>query len=359
MRTSPCVNSSILFRLYGTPSMLQQLFGITRNTFVESLRQPIMVVLYVAGTLLMLYSIVDTANTLDDDTVQHVQMGLSAILLVGLIMAGFTATGVLARELENKTVLTVISKPVTRPLFILGKFLGVTGAISLTLWPLVIILMMTTRHGAMQTASDRHDIPVIVFGCLAWFGGMFLPILFNYLYGWVYTSTTVILSAILMTFFGVLLLFIDKQWHLQGITAEFTKAEGTLKNVFLGLMLTYEALLIIIALAIALSTRLNQVLTILVTIIAGVMMTISESTLYQLASADLEGAGWFEKMISGLASIGYHVIPNLQYMFLAEDISLGRHVPASHLLLVSGYAGLFVLTFLALAIASFQTREVG
>ena len=91
----------------------------------------------------------------------------------------------------------------------------------------------------------------------------------------------------------------------------------------------------------------------------GALMSVSESWLYKLANADLEGAAFFDKIISWLASVGYHLIPNLQYLFLAEDVSLGRHIPGAHLLLVSGYAGLFIITFLALAVASFQTREVG
>ena len=159
--------------------MLSQLLAIAKNTFLESIRQPIMVVLIIAATVALTLSIAGAANTLEDDNVMFIQLGLSTLLLAGLFMAGFTATGVLSLEIERKTVLTVVSKPVTRPIFILGKYLGVATAITITMWPLAMIMLLCVRHGVMQTAAHDVDGPVLAFGVTLWFAALFASIGFN------------------------------------------------------------------------------------------------------------------------------------------------------------------------------------
>ncbi|MDX1681939.1 MAG: ABC transporter permease subunit, partial [Phycisphaeraceae bacterium] len=131
--------------------MLGQLFTISRNTFKESIRQPIFVVLiFVAGLLLVLNPSL-AAYTMEDDDRLLVDLGLSTLFLIGLLLAAFTATNVLTVELENRTVLTVVSKPVPRPVFMLGKFLGVAAAILIAFWTLSTIFLLTVRHGVMTT----------------------------------------------------------------------------------------------------------------------------------------------------------------------------------------------------------------
>src|SRR5690606_13376871 len=116
--------------------MLRQLLNIARNTAVESIRQPIFVVLVLLGGVMMALNVPLSANTMEvgglGDNKMLYDMGMSTIAIVGVLLAAFTATGVLSREIENKTVLTVVSKPVSRPVFVLGKFLGVAAAIMLS-----------------------------------------------------------------------------------------------------------------------------------------------------------------------------------------------------------------------------------
>ena len=70
-----------------------------------------------AGTALNLLA----GFTMEDDQRMMIDLGLSTILLCGTLLAAFIATNVLNREIQNRTVLTVISKPVSRPVFVLGK----------------------------------------------------------------------------------------------------------------------------------------------------------------------------------------------------------------------------------------------
>ena len=114
--------------------MLGQLYTITRNTFLESLRQPIVLVITIVGSVLIWLNLSIAAYTFDDDNKILIDCGLGTLALAGLLVAGFCATGVLSAEIETRTVLTVVSKPVSRVVFVLGKFLGVALAVMLVYW---------------------------------------------------------------------------------------------------------------------------------------------------------------------------------------------------------------------------------
>ncbi len=338
--------------------MLTQLFAIIRNTFVESVRQPIMVVLILAGSLLLVLSTAGAANTMDDDNLIFIQIGLSTLLICGLIMAAFTATGVLSLEIENKTALTVISKPVTRPLFIIGKYLGVCAALSVAMWPLLMALLLCVRHGVMQTASHEADGPVLVFGIVGFLIAIIGSMLVNYLYRWPFVSTFVFSLAATMTAAVLLVLVVDSHWDLQPITSEFTIDRPKFPSVLLGAALLYEALLIYSAVAIVVSTRLNQVMTIIVSFGYGYLMPIISSLSAKLA-ASITGNGPVDLIGKALATLVYHTTPDVSFLWVADDLSTGLSLSADYVITVTIYSSLFIVALLGIAIALFQEREVG
>ena len=83
--------------------MFQQLLAITRNTFFESIRQPIMLVVLVAAAVLIVLSNPLSAFTMDENQRMLVDIGLATVFMAGAVLAAFIATNVLGREIENKT----------------------------------------------------------------------------------------------------------------------------------------------------------------------------------------------------------------------------------------------------------------
>ena len=65
-----------------------------------------------------------------------VNIGLNAMLLFGTFIAIFVGVGLVSKEIEKRTVFAIFSKPVTRPEFIVGKYLG----LCLTLLVNVIVM---------------------------------------------------------------------------------------------------------------------------------------------------------------------------------------------------------------------------
>ncbi|MCZ6543854.1 MAG: ABC transporter permease, partial [Planctomycetota bacterium] len=122
--------------------MFGQTLAIIRNTFFESIRQPIMLVVLVVATIALIFSNLLAGFTMEDDQRMMIDLGLSTIMLCGTLLAAFIATNVLNREIENRTVLTVISKPVSRPVFVLGKYLGVAGALALAMVYMSLVFLL-------------------------------------------------------------------------------------------------------------------------------------------------------------------------------------------------------------------------
>lgn len=321
--------------------MFQQILTIGRNTFTESIRQPIFVVLTLVATLMLILNPQLAAYTLDDDNKLLVDLGLSTLFIAGLLLAAFTATGVLSAEVENKTVLTVVSKPVARPIFVIGKYLGVSTAIGLAYWTLMLIFLMTVRHKVMQTASDKFDMPVIVFSLLAGLGALGFATLANYFYHWVFTSTFMQTLFTLMTFAWLLVLVIGKSWEFQ---SPATEIDGQL---MIGLLLIFMAVMLLGAVAIAASTRLGQIMTLLVCI--GVF-------LFGLICDYLLGS-WADR--STIVAVLYRCAPNLQFLWPADALTQENDFTLSYVGIVMAYTVLMIGALLSLAISLFQTREVG
>jgi hypothetical protein len=327
--------------------MFQQLFTIGRNTFLESIRQPIYVVLILVGSLALILNPSLAAYTLEDDNKLLIDMGLSTLFIIGLLIAAFTATGVLNAEIENKTVLTVISKPISRPTFVVGKFLGVGFASAVAHFVLAIIFLLTVRHQVMQTASDKFDGPVLTFGLGAGFLALLVATLANYFYRRVFTSTFVYSILALLSLAYLLVLVIDPKWNFQAITHEFTKHENGIGQLSIGLVLVFEAILIMVAVAIATSTRLGQIMTLAICLGVFLLGLISEYAL-----------GLFADRYAVLQVL-YWVTPNMQLLWPADALTQGNDFSARYVASVTGYTTMYVTAVLALAVSLFQTREVG
>jgi ABC-2 type transport system permease protein len=246
--------------------MLTQLLPIARNSFLESVRQPVVLLLILlCGFLLILttwntgysmgYGSLESSEIKADDKLLF-DIGLATIFVVGVILAGFVATAVLSREIENKTVLTIISKPVSRVSVVVGKYLGVVATLTISCGVMILFLLLALRHGVMSTAADDLDGPVLVLAGGALLLGMGLAAWGNYFYGWNFcqTATLLLFPLFALAYLGVLLL--TKRWTLQPIGTNFLPQVAT-ASCFLLL-----AILVLSAVATAASTRLGQVMTI-------------------------------------------------------------------------------------------------
>ena len=108
---------------------MRALGGIILNTFREAVRQPFYFLLVAAGVAALVATLWLPLFTFHNDTDMYKDMSLSFVL-VFVLLAGLlaAATGV-AREVEDRTAQTILSKSVGRWQFVLGKYLGALGAV--------------------------------------------------------------------------------------------------------------------------------------------------------------------------------------------------------------------------------------
>ncbi|MEO0588736.1 MAG: ABC-2 transporter permease, partial [Planctomycetota bacterium] len=231
--------------------MLRQLLTIASNTYIEAIRQPVFAVLLLIGVLAMTLNVHIAAYTLEADNKLMIDLGLSSIFLIGLLIAAFTATGVVSEEIENRTALTVVSKPVQRPVFILGKYLGVASAMVLANLVLGLSFLLSLRHGVQQTARDDVDYPVLLFGLLAVLGGILFAAWTNYHLRWVFTSTFAHAVAVGGVIAFGLVMLVSKEFALQVPWTDIVHEDYSMVQVCMGLILLLQAQLLLAAVAVA------------------------------------------------------------------------------------------------------------
>ncbi len=94
-------------------------------TAKEAIRQPAFFVLaFIAGSSLVC-SVFVSYFTFGEDIKMYKDTGLTTISFAGLLLALLTASSTVAEEIDGKTAITLLSKPINRRQFIIGKFLGI------------------------------------------------------------------------------------------------------------------------------------------------------------------------------------------------------------------------------------------
>lgn len=325
--------------------MIQRLYAIAANTLVETIRQPIYGVILLATAILMVLNVSLAGFTLEDDNKLLLDLGLSTLLISGLFLAVFSAAGVLSREIENKTVLTVISKPIGRPVFVVGKFLGLFGALLIAFYLGTLVFILTVRHGVMENSSDPWDGPVLVFG----FGSLFLAILVggfrNFFYGKDFPTTVLAVLTPLLTGSLLLIAKLDEHWDVIPFGSNFVGGQIV---VAAGLVLLI--VMVTTAVALAASTRFGQTMTLVICTAVLGLGVISDYAF-----------GQYEET-SSLAAVAYRIVPNVGPFWIIDGLQAGTIktiVPISYVAYVTCYALLLTVGILCIAIAAFQRREVG
>jgi len=278
-----------------------------------------------------------------DDVKVLKEVGLATLLGYGLLASVFSAAGVIIREIEDHTVLTVIAKPVSRPVFLAGKYLGVCGAVLVGYYFLCLVLLMTIRHGVLETVAQKVDQPVLVFSALAVAISLIAATFGNYVYGWHFSTALTAWVVPLGTLALVGVLFVGKEWTIQSPATDF----GDLQIAY-ALAMTFCGVLILIAFAVTLATRFSQVLTLLLCAGVYVVGLLSD---YYLGRPAAAGTAWFYKVL-------YAAAPNFQFFWAGDALTQEHTIPGAHVVQVALYSVLYALGILGLGVALFQTREV-
>ena len=109
---------------------------IAANTFREAIRDRLLAGVLAAGLALLVVTQVITPLALGEGGRLTVDLGLSGISMLGLFVVMLVGTSLVAKELERRTIYNLLARPLARPAYIVGKWLGLSAA----LWVVAALL---------------------------------------------------------------------------------------------------------------------------------------------------------------------------------------------------------------------------
>jgi len=101
-----------------------KIWAIAGITFKEAKRDRILYLLFFFAAVAILASRVLAVLTVGDRVKIIKDVGLASISIFGVLMAVLIGTSLVYKEIDKKTIFTLLAKPLRRGEFILGKFLG-------------------------------------------------------------------------------------------------------------------------------------------------------------------------------------------------------------------------------------------
>ena len=149
--------------LWGVAKLLELLSpttaAVARTTAKESRSQPLFPAVIGLGVVLILLAAFLPYGTFGDDIKMMKDTGLMMILVLSIILAVCSASVSIADEVDGRTALTVLSKPITRRQFIIGKLLGVLTPIVM-FYIVLGALFLTTTSFKVKYEAKENSLPI-------------------------------------------------------------------------------------------------------------------------------------------------------------------------------------------------------
>ncbi|MEX0701890.1 MAG: ABC transporter permease subunit [Planctomycetales bacterium] len=130
---------------------------IARATTKEAVRQPVFLLLIGIALIILVLNTFLPFFTLGEDVKMFKDCGLATLLVCGLLMAVWTSSNSIAQEIEGKTAMTLLSKPINRRQFILGKYVGILQAVTLLLAPIVAAFLLLIYYKVGYDAPESSQ----------------------------------------------------------------------------------------------------------------------------------------------------------------------------------------------------------
>lgn len=199
-----------------------KVLAIAINTFKETIRDKILYNLLFFALLMIGSSYFLSELSLTDHQKIIVDVGLAGISIFGVLMAIFIGIGLVSKEIERKSIYTIIAKPISRHQFLLGKYFGL-------LITLLLNMAIMTIGQIIMMYFNKAPINLIFFQAIFF---IFIELSFITAIAILFsTFTTTTLSAILTLFLFII-------GHLTNYLEYFVKrsknelAQGFFKGLY-------------------------------------------------------------------------------------------------------------------------------
>ncbi len=318
------------------------IYKLAGNTFTECIREPIYF-LMLACAMVMIGLFPTAAMFVFREQIKLVvDSSMATTLVFGLVVAVVCAAHTISREMKNGTVLLLMSKPVTRASFVLGKILGILAAVTVFVFlcdaaALMSVLIAKDQFRLDYTAMTLYYAAIAI---AALYGA-----LRNFFSRTSFTANALAALLILIPVLAAVFYFLRvSSFHSPEMIdpEEFIEA----KHLVPALLLLFPAVWTMGAITTALSTRLELVSNLTVCSVIFLLGLVSKYFVTQWL-----GTGLFADFVRTL-------LPNWQYFWMADALASRQVIPFTYLLWALVYVFFYIGFWTLWAMALFNEREI-
>ncbi len=132
--------------------------AIALSTCKSHLASPIFLILTVFGAFTLSVFIFIPYNTFGDDIKMLKDSGFTLIMVLAIVHAILAASSSVADEIDGKTALTVLSKPVGRRQFVFGKFIGISWSVAVLFVVLGAVFIVLVAYKPVYDARETSKM---------------------------------------------------------------------------------------------------------------------------------------------------------------------------------------------------------
>ncbi len=188
---------------------MNSILALSMITFKEGIRNRTLYGIALLALFLFGLNITVAGFFMRDIGKVSVDMNLAALTVAGILLVLFVGINLMAKDIDKKTIQLVLSKPITRTQYIIGKYLGIILFVSASL--IVLVLFSSTTILVLRT------IYIDYFENFSW-GIFFIACSFIFIKMWVLVSVVVFFSSI--TTSSLITLIFSSSVYVAGVTIE-------------------------------------------------------------------------------------------------------------------------------------------
>jgi Cu-processing system permease protein len=171
---------------------MRKILGIARYTFIEISRTKVWYILVLFSGILILSTLLLANLAPEQKARMMTDLGLASIEFIALLSTVFSAVTLVLEEMESRTLYLILTRPVARSVFVIGRFFGLVAIMTCA------YLLMAGAHAALLLSVHAHLHGPYVLGLLFSWEKIVIITSVALLFSLFSTSTA---SAITFTFF--------------------------------------------------------------------------------------------------------------------------------------------------------------
>ena len=145
----------VIFLVYIVQRMASpRMFAVALSTFKSEVAQPLFALVVSGGVCALIAFVWIPYNTFGEDIKMLKDTGLTLILVLSIVLALWSASTSVAEEIEGRTALTVLSKPLNRRSFVIGKYVGIVWTLLLVYLVFSIVFMAAVAYKPIYDAKE-------------------------------------------------------------------------------------------------------------------------------------------------------------------------------------------------------------